>query len=307
MTDFGGDSAFGQVDKKMYEHYGIHVPTSTARAITLQHAHAMHEAEKEPVKAAAMAQSLILEETDGCMIPIRASKPKPENVEKYDARKHKNLFWREARLTFARPIGARHTKVFAATLGSVQDVGVQLKSCARRVGYNDNTKVHVVGDGATWIVNQVQEQFGDQATFLIDFYHVCEYLAAASITCGGTNHKRWVEEQKDLLKSGRLKWVLMNLMPYLEENKVPETEAPVRQCFRYLDNRQDQLDYAKSIANGLPIGSGEIESSHRNVIQKRLKVPGAYWKEENAAYMLSLRVNRSNDDWDGYWAQKKAA
>lgn len=307
MVDFGSDNAFGQVDKKLQEHYGISAPTSSARIITLHHAHEMHEIEKEPVKAGGIAQSLSLAETDGSMIPITTSKPKPVNVKKHDARKHKTLSWREARLTFARPVGARNAKIFAATLGSVQDVGKQLKSCVQRIGYNTNTKVHCVGDGAPWIVNQVKEQFGDQATFLIDLYHVCEYLSAASVTCGGKNQKRWTEEQKDLLKSGRLNFVLMNLMFYLEENDVPEAEAPVRRCFRYLDNRQDQLDYAKAIANGLPIGSGEIESSHRNVIQKRLKIPGAYWKEENAADMLSLCVNKANNDWDGYWAQKKAA
>ena len=41
-------------------------------------------------------------------------------------------------------------------------------------------KVHAVGDGAPWIVGQVEARFGDQGRYLIDFYHVCEYLAAAS-------------------------------------------------------------------------------------------------------------------------------
>ena len=32
----------------------------------------------------------------------------------------------------------------------------------------------------------------------------------------------------------------------------------------------------------LPIGSGEIESAHRHLVQKRLKLAGAWWKETNA-------------------------
>ena len=47
--------------------------------------------------------------------------------------------------------------------------------------------------------------------------------------------------------------------------------------YTYLATRKDQLKYAEAIAEGLPIGSGEIESAHRYVAQKRLKLPGAWW------------------------------
>jgi len=36
----------------------------------------------------------------------------------------------------------------------------------------------------------------------------------------------------------------------------------------------------------LPIGSGEVESAHRYVIQERLKLPGAWWAHPNAQAML---------------------
>ncbi len=52
----------------------------------------------------------------------------------------------------------------------------------------------------------------------------------------------------------------------------------------------------------LPIGSGEIESAHRYLIQKRLKLPGAWWLAVNAENMLALRVNRANGEWHNYWA-----
>ena len=54
---------------------------------------------------------------------------------------------------------------------------------------------------------------------------------------------------------------------------------------------------------GLPIGSGEIESAHRYVIQIRLKIAGAWWKIENAEKMLALRVMRANGDWEKYWGK----
>ena len=307
ITDFGGEHAFGQVEKKLKEHYGITVPTSSARIITQRHAHFMHEQEeKEETTPSKISHPIILGETDGSMIPITKTKPKPEGMDRYDARKHKQHFWREARLSLAHPIGSI-TPVFAATLGGVDKVGQQIRWCVDEVGCNENTKIHCVGDGAPWIANQVEDQFGSQACYLIDFYHVCEYLAQAAAKCGGEEKKQWMEKQKENLKTGLLQDVFNALEPYLELSSVEDAEAPVRRCYRYLDKRRDQLDYASAIKNGLPIGSGEIESAHRYVIQQRLKITGAWWKEENAADMLSLRTNRANQNWEPYWQSKKAA
>lgn len=54
------------------------------------------------------------------------------------------------------------------------------------------------------------------------------------------------------------------------------------------------------------LGSGEIESAHRYVIQKRLKLPGAWWLEEHAETMLALRTHRANHDWANYWKKMAA-
>lgn len=56
------------------------------------------------------------------------------------------------------------------------------------------------------------------------------------------------------------------------------------------------MNYREALAEGLPIGSGEIESAHRYVAQKRLKLPGAWWLAEHAEHMLALRINRLNGD-----------
>ena len=76
---------------------------------------------------------------------------------------------------------------------------------------------------------------------------------------------------------------------------------------RYIKNRPHQLDYKAALAQGLPIGSGEIESAHRYVIQQRLKLPGAWWAPDNVDSMLALRIIRANEKWDDYWNQKRQA
>jgi len=109
----------------------------------------------------------------------------------------------------------------------------------------------------------------------------------------------WVTEKKNWLKDNRWPEVLESLRPFVEEAGIPDREAPVRACFRYLTNRSQFLDYKSALAAGLPIGSGEIESAHRYVFQKRLKISGAWW--ENLKKVIALRVLRANRGWEDYW------
>jgi len=123
----------------------------------------------------------------------------------------------------------------------------------------------------------------------------------------GSQAEAWLAWQQYLLKENRLQEVLQELAPQVEPEEVAEEAAPVRACWRYLTNRQDQLDYRSALAAGLPIGSGEVEGGHRSVIQERLKISGAWWLEENAKKMLALRVTRANGEWQAYWHQLSQA
>ena len=89
---------------------------------------------------------------------------------------------------------------------------------------------HAVGDGAAWIVGQVEAQFGGQARYVIDFYHVCEYLSAAAsgIAPDAAVRDAWIETQKAALKTGRLDAVLQALAAHCEAPEVEDGHAPVR-------------------------------------------------------------------------------
>jgi hypothetical protein len=211
------------------------------------------------------------------------------------------LHWNEARLALAHELGSA-TPQFAATFGaSVDDAGQSLLNCAVAAGFGTQTQLHSVGDGATWIAEQVESKFGTQGCYLLDFYHVCDYLAAAATVCAANDGKAWIDIQKKLLNNNDYKLVIDNLNSYLEGGDIQDSNAPVRACHRYLSNRTNQLDYKGAIERGLPIGSGEIESAHRYIIQARLKLPGAWWKPANAETMLTLRTVRANGKWNDYW------
>ena len=300
IVDFAADDPFARVALKLREHYGFEIGESTIQRIALGHAQAIFESgcsapefPKEPGR-----HKQIVAQTDGGMVPVVMP-----DATRTDKRKGKKLSWKEVKISLAHAKGSR-TPVYGGGIeGGVEEAGRRLFACAVRAGFGADSRVHAVGDGAPWIVGQIEDLFGEQGSYLIDFYHVCEYLSAAAkmIAPDAAAAKAWMEAQKDALKTGRVDAVLRALAPYREALDVNDDQAPVRVCHRYLDARKDQLKYREALAEGLPIGSGEIESAHRYVAQKRLKLPGAWWLVEHAEYMLALRINRLNGDWEAYW------
>ena len=304
MTDFGAADSFAEAVQKVQEHYGVAVPQSALRVSTQHHAQAMREAPQLADQLPEGGVARVIAEADGCFVPV------VEMVDREgekDKRKLRKVDWREARLALARKEGAS-AKHYQATMSGVAHAGAQLLDCVISVGAGQQTKIHCVGDGARWIVRQVAEQLGARASYLTDFYHVSDYLARAAEAIGGKAEKKeWLKEQQQRMKENRVSEVLAELRPHLERAEVEETEAPVRVCDRYIANRMEYLDYQGAIEAGLPIGSGEIESGHRCVIQARLKISGAWWKEENAEKMLRLRTVRANGEWESYWGQLRQA
>jgi hypothetical protein len=301
MTDFGADLAFGQVPAKLKEHYGIEVPGSAVRTITAAHASHIHAQEQRLTTVPAREVPWVIAETDGSMIPIVDTAPAQPGEAGGDRRKTRQVRWQEARLSLAHAQGSV-TPRFAATFGEPEVVGEQLRDCALRVGFGPTSRVHSVGDGAPGIADQVHQVFGAQGTYLVDFYHLSEYLAAAAPRCAPDTPAQWLARQQACLKQSDVAAVLATLAPYLEGPEVTDKAAPVRCGSRYLTNRPGQFEYQQALVAGLPIGSGEIESAHRYVLQHRLKLAGAWWKEETAADMLALRTLRANGEWNQYWA-----
>jgi len=304
MTDFGADDSFSEAVNKVGEHYGIEVPQSAVREITQHHAERMRLDEELQTRLPQLGVPLVIAESDGCFVPV------VEIVEKEgekDKRKCRRLDWREARLSLAREEG-KVSKHYQATMQGVEEAGAQLLDCVIEAGAGENTSIHCLGDGAVWIANQVKEKLGERATYLTDFYHMSEYLAAAAEAIVGKQDKKlWLKGQQELLKENRVIEVLSELRPHREKEEVEEAQSPVRRCERYISNRIGQLDYKGAIEANLPIGSGEVESGHRVVIQKRLKISGAWWKEENAENMLALRCVRANGEWEAYWEKLRQA
>jgi hypothetical protein len=303
LTDFGADDSFENAARKMKEHHGLEMGASAVRETTLHHAEKISEKLEalwsEPFRALpAHGAKQLITEADGSFLRIV-----PSNLPRKGKRPRD---WTEVRVVAAQKKGAARA-VFSATFGPVEQAGRCWAMVARLAGWALDTQVHGLGDGAEWICRQLREIFGAEARYLIDFYHLMDYLAAAAGSICRGKEKCWLRTQKRRLKKGQWKKVCAELQKHLEPEHRTDEEAPVRRAWRYMSNRPTSFDYHIALAEELPIGSGMIESSHGHLLQKRLKQNGMAWIIENAEIMAHLRVDRANEGWEQYWENARAA
>ena len=302
VVDFGAEDSFALAAERLSRHHPVKLCANTVRAITLEHAEALAQRQHAEgclgALPATVAEQLIAE-ADGTMLPVvdlaEASAKVP------DRRQTRRVRWMEMRLCAVRRAGELEAR-YGCDAVSVESLGYRWSHCAGEAGWGLNSRIHVVSDGAAWIGRQQQACFGSQATHLLDLYHVMEYLAAAQKAHAPWQRprRRWLQTQKRRLLKGQSGKVIAELATHLE----PQTEgedAPIRAAWRYLNNHRDQLDYPRALAQELPVGSGMIEGGHRHVLQKRLKISGAWWTPRNLQAMAQLRVCRANHHWDQYW------
>lgn len=291
--DFGVEHSFGSAAVRFAEHYGWSISPSVLRKCTLQHAQ-QSAATKLPALPA--PRETLITALDGSMVPIVSP------AQSGDRRKNKKLLWREIRVAYARRKEDASAR-YGATLESCLGAGLMWRQTAEQTGLSERTPVHALADGAPWIVEQCDRQFGERATFLIDFHHVSDYLAAAAQACAGKESSQWFEQQKQRLRENRVEDVLTELQRHVEpapKDSDGQT-SPVRQAHQYIKERKNWMDYAGALRAGLPIGSGPVESAHRHIVQARVKKAGAWWREHNVEAVVQMRALRSNGGWETYW------
>jgi len=203
VTDFGADQPFAQAMDKLVEHYGVVLSESTIARITQGHAKSIFETAAPPKDWPTQAgtKTAVIVEMDGGMVPIVKI-----DTTQADKRKGKTLQWQEAKICLAHQQGSK-TLTFGGTLqGGVDTAGQHLFDCAVQVGFGTDTAVHGVGDGAQWIADQIEDKFGARGTFLVDFFHTCDYLSAAgkAIVSSEQHQDRWMNEQKTRLKTDQI-------------------------------------------------------------------------------------------------------
>jgi hypothetical protein len=148
-------------------------------------------------------------------------------------------------------------------------------------------------DGATWIKNRIEDTYSNAYTIL-DRFHVCEHLhdfTENAFKDRGAGEKRF-NEQKALLYESEVGKVIENIKHAKAKEKDKDS---IINSYQNSISRMDCKKY-RSTGCGI-IGSGSVESTHRTVIQKRMKLSGQHWSIASSHNMIRLRILSMNNQW----------
>ena len=159
---------------------------------------------------------------------------------------------------------------------------------------NLHNRLVFINDGASWIKKWTEDTYPD-AVSVLDYYHTCEHLHEFADTLSFETPKAkeiWCEQQKILLLDSQTQKVIENI------SRISGKEKNKQELKNYYQKNINRMDYKKyrEIGCGI-IGSGAIESAHRTVIQKRMKLSGQHWSRQGAQNMLRLRIISMNKQW----------
>lgn len=182
-----------------------------------------------------------------------------------------------------------------------------------RLGAAQAASVTFGADGAPWIwdrIERIVELAGLQNVAIhqvLDCCHAVHHVSLALAAIGLTAAERLplYREHRTLLRNGQWRRVveeLASLQPEGETNKELQTEL----AYLRRHGEAGRMSYVSYRRQGLPLGSGAIESSIRRVINLRLKSNAMFWYEEHAESMLQVRAQVLTNRWDERMAQLAA-
>ena len=162
--------------------------------------------------------------------------------------------------------------------------------------------VTVLGDGAEWIWNLAADVL-PQAAGVLDVYHAIEHIGAAVKAIWGETAEATTRRQSGLLavvtdgKAGIERWIagMFGALPS------GSSGDELRELASYLGSHPTRLGYATRLANGRSIGSGLVEGSVKQLVNRRMKLTGARWRVEHVGPLVELAAVVDTPDWHDFW------
>jgi hypothetical protein len=297
LAEVGAERAFIPAAALLARLTGVHVSKETVRLHSEQRGAALEAAQPaarrqvlatgEAAEAVDAAPGTLLVETDGVMVRYRQTGWHEVKVGLVGG-------WEAARLQAPSYVAAREAAaVFgprllpeAARRGALDVVDWEGERTG--AGLARLRAVVVLGAGAAWIWHLAAEHFGER-TEIVDFYHASEHLWTLAHAPNGTGNAGAAAGATPRLKTLREEGGAARLQA-LQGVRPPTAEAKegLRRERGYFRTPVARLAYPTFVAQGLPIGSGAVESAAKHLVQLRLKRPGARWSPTGAQALLTL-------------------
>jgi hypothetical protein len=297
LARLGATTDFREAAELLTELTGLAVSAETVRRHTQQLGRALRQAEdaavaqvertREAAEAVEPAPGLLLVETDGAMV-------------------HYLDGWHEVKLGLVGGWvdGQLVAPSYAAAREPAAAWGPRLAAEAARRGALEVVRWEgglvgrglavlreavVLGDGARWIWEQAAEQFGARVE-IVDHCHAAAHLHAIgrALYGEGAAATAWATARQQELLAGGVGPVLAALRAARASSAA--ARAVLRTERGYFQTNADRMAYPQFRLEGLPIGSGAIESAVDHLVQRRLKRAGMRWSELGADAVLALRA-----------------
>lgn len=309
VTLAGSGCSFDEASEKLNELCHFSVSDDVVRRVCNKEgeaAAAWLEQASEPVKEIVRAQGELEFYTDGVQVKtvegwreLRVSVlAKRESAEpaKPEEWKTRALEKPECRLAWAAIAGS-------------EEIGASWAAMLERLGLQNTPHLSVLADGARWIWDEAAKRFKTivNVDWVVDIYHVLEKVHRCGkemFAAGSEKAKEWAAAQVEKL--------IQIEGPRFIDGLKQEREAATDQASRdaldglivYLSHNRDSLWYRTRLAEGLPIGSGLVEGTCKNMIGKRLKLNNPRWCVPRAVNMAALRCLHYSKLWEAYWESK---
>jgi len=206
-----------------------------------------------------------------------------------------------------RDLPAPAVRAVLAAVEEASGFGTRCAKEAERLGLTDAASMSVLGDGAEWVWNLADRHFAD-AEQLLDIWHGAEHLAdGAKAACGQGSEaakataKAQAQRGKERLLAdgywGVIQWVgeLTTLAALGGDG------AALGGVLNYFADHQERLNYAVRLRRGQSIGSGLVEGSIKQLLNKRLKQTGARWKTAHVGPFVELGALAAGPEWSTVW------
>jgi hypothetical protein len=285
--DFGLTCVFSEAAERWNVHYQSPVSASLVREVVERvgrRAEAIEpKALQEALQTPKFESKLVVVQTDGSMLRTREGWQEVKLAVVYREENHV--------VGTARDRGLVSEARYVAVLGGQKEFKEELKAALEVEKTEVAPKVAWLGDGArgnwtladTLCLNTIQ---------VLDHSYAIQNgnkFAKAIWGEGSDCLPLWEERLKTLLMQGDVTTLVSEILSCITE--IPDKNLEeLNEIIGYYRNNEERMNYPEYIRMGLPIGSGAVESGHKHVLQKRMKLSGQHWEREYGHRMAKLRA-----------------
>jgi hypothetical protein len=195
--------------------------------------------------------------------------------------------------------------LYDVLMGNAEAVWALLIGYVRLLSAAYAEVVEFIADGAAWIWKRVErlrtlaEIPAAKGVEVLDVYHASHYLSETIATCRTMSKA----QRHALYKRLRHAWRHQTdgvevVQEAVRALATPHRSTVITRALGSLEIHAHRMRYVPLEACKLPIGSGQVESAVRRVVNLRFKASGSFWTETTVSGLMHLRAAFKAGRWD---------